>query len=105
MKRRRDAWCGPRSMRRVSAAAVAFLTFTLSMVALSPSSSAAATPVFRQQASVLPTAGQSVQVAYPSAELAADTNVVVVGWNDATSIVTSVVDSAGNHYQVAAAPV
>ena len=51
----------------------------------------------------MPQAGQSVPVSYPAAELASDLNVVIVGWNNATSTISSVVDTAGNHYQVAAA--
>ena len=38
-----------------------------------------------------------------AAQASADTNVVVVGWNDATSSVTGVTDSAGNVYQVGGA--
>ena len=49
----------------------------------------------------MPQAGQSVPVSYPAAELASDLNVVIVGWNNATSTISSVVDTAGNHYQVA----
>ena len=38
-------------------------------------------------------------------QLASDTNVVIVGWRDATSTISSVSDTAGNPYQVAAAVV
>ena len=51
----------------------------------------------------MPPPGQTVRVSYPAAELASDTNVVIVGWRDATSTISSVADTAGNHYQVAAA--
>ena len=51
----------------------------------------------------MPQSGQSVKVTYAAAELASDTNVVIVGWSDATSTISSVVDTAGNRYQVAAA--
>jgi hypothetical protein len=37
-------------------------------------------------------------VTYPVAQTAGNLNIVVVGWADATSTVTSVVDSAGNTY-------
>ena len=40
----------------------------------------------------------SLAVAYPSAQTAANLNIVVVGWNDTTSTVSSVVDSRGNTY-------
>ena len=56
---------------------------------------AAATP----QSSV-----STLSVGYPSAEAAGDLNIVVVGWNDATSTVRSVTDTAGNTYQLAVGP-
>ena len=39
---------------------------------------------------------------YTAAQTAGNLNVVAVGWNDATSTITSVTDSAGNTYQLAA---
>jgi hypothetical protein len=44
----------------------------------------------------------SVSVRYNAAQSAAGLNVVIIGWNDVTSSVSSVTDSAGNVYQVAA---
>src|SRR6201994_3646316 len=41
---------------------------------------------------------------YSSAQKAGDLNVVIVGWNDATSLVTSLSDSKGNLYQLAVGP-
>lgn len=43
-----------------------------------------------------------VSVAYSSAQIAGDTNVIVIGWNDATSTISSVADTSGNSYAVAA---
>ncbi|MGC2182731.1 MAG: IPT/TIG domain-containing protein [Terriglobales bacterium] len=43
----------------------------------------------------------SVNVTYTSAETASNLNVVVVGWNDISSSVTSVVDDNGNTYLLA----
>ena len=43
----------------------------------------------------------SVTVAYTSAQVAGDTNILAIGWNNATSNITSVTDSAGNTYQLA----
>ena len=40
-------------------------------------------------------------MAYTSAQVAGDTNILVIGWNNATSNITSVTDSAGNVYQLA----
>lgn len=47
----------------------------------------------------------SVSPVYPLPQSAGDLNVVVVGWNDSTSTVSSVTDSAGNSYALAAGPV
>jgi hypothetical protein len=44
----------------------------------------------------------SVAPAFPLAQSAGDLNIVVVGWNDATSSITSVTDTAGNTYSLAA---
>jgi hypothetical protein len=46
----------------------------------------------------------TVSITYPAAETAGDLNIVVVGWNDATSTVQSVKDSAGNNYALAIGP-
>ena len=54
-------------------------------------------------AQVGPASAMSVSMAYSSTQVAGDLNVVVVGWNDAVSTVTSITDSAGNTYQPAAA--
>ena len=42
-----------------------------------------------------------VSVTYTSAQVAGDTNILAIGWNNATSNITSVTDSAGNAYQLA----
>jgi glucose/arabinose dehydrogenase/PKD repeat protein len=61
------------------------------------------TPVFVQVNSATPQSNQSqVTVMFNGAQTAGDTNVVAVGWNDASSTITSVRDGAGNAYQVAA---
>ena len=53
--------------------------------------------------SATPQTNQStVSVSYVQAQAAGDLNVVAVGLNDATSTITSVTDSAGNVYQLAA---
>jgi len=46
----------------------------------------------------------SVPVPYKNSEAAGDLNVVVVGWNDTTSSVSSVTDTLGNAYSVAVGP-
>ena len=75
---------------------------------VSSSNSVAAAPVssgapFVQASSAVPQTPQtSVGVAYPAAQGAGDTNVLAIGWNDDSSTIASVADSAGNTYQVAA---
>src|SRR5215813_771364 len=46
----------------------------------------------------------SVSVPFTKAQTAGNLNVVVVGWNDATAVVTSVTDTKGNSYQLAIGP-
>ena len=50
------------------------------------------------------TAQNPVTVTYTAAQTAGDLNVVVVGWNDSTVTVSTVVDSAGNSYALAVGP-
>ena len=60
---------------------------------------------FTQVASATPqSATATVPVTFPAAQTAGDLNVVVVGWNDTTSTVQSVKDSAGNTYKLAVGP-
>ena len=65
--------------------------------------SSPATPTFCQVAAAVPqTPMSTVSTIYPQAQTGGDLNAIVVGWNDSTGNVTSVTDSAGNTYQVAA---
>ncbi len=57
-----------------------------------------------QSADQDPAAGNTVSVTYSAAQTAGDLNVVVIGWNDSTSSITSITDSHGNSYLVAAGP-
>jgi glucose/arabinose dehydrogenase/chitodextrinase len=66
-------------------------------------SSPPAVPTFVQIRSATPQTPQStVALPYASAQTAGNTNIIAIGWNDATSTITSVTDSAGNSYQIAA---
>ncbi len=59
-------------------------------------------PGFVQVSAATPQTSQSsVTVKYTGAQVAGDTNVLAIGWNNATSSITSVTDSAGNTYQLA----
>jgi outer membrane protein assembly factor BamB len=71
------------------------------LYALTPGSTPGAQ--FVQVNSATPQTNQStVNVPYVQDQAAGDLNVVAVGFNDATSTITSVTDSAGNVYQLAA---
>ena len=60
---------------------------------------------FGQVAAATPqTTTATVSVSYPGAQTLGDLNVVVVGWNDTTATVQSVIDSAGNTYSLAIGP-
>jgi hypothetical protein len=62
----------------------------------------AASAKFVQTNNAVPQSPQTnVSVDYPEPQTTGNTNVVVVGWNDSTSEVASITDSAGNAYQVA----
>jgi hypothetical protein len=62
-------------------------------------------PTFVQVKSATPqTASGSVAVTYSLAQTAGNLNVVVVGWNDTTSTVSTVSDSLGNNYVLAIGP-
>lgn len=57
---------------------------------------------FVQVNSAVPQTNQTqVSVVYTARQVAGDMNILVVGWNNTTSNVTSVADSAGNVYQLA----
>jgi hypothetical protein len=63
---------------------------------------ATAPPAFQQVNSAVPQTNQSaVAAAYTAAQTAGNTNILAIGWNNATSNITSVTDSAGNTYQLA----
>jgi hypothetical protein len=60
------------------------------------------TPNFVQVAAATPqNSVRTVGLPYPKAQSAGDLNVIVVGWNDTTSTITSLADSAGNAYKLA----
>jgi hypothetical protein len=63
-------------------------------------------PIAFVQVAVNTTSGtaQSFSATYAKAQDQGDLNVVAIGWNDTTSSVTSVHDSAGNTYQLAVGP-
>ena len=68
-------------------------------------SAAQGQPAFVQAAYAVPQTPQAtVAVSYSGAQNAGNLNVVIVGWNDASSQVTSVSDTAGNVYTRAVGP-
>jgi len=69
-------------------------------------STAVALPItFVQGNYATPQSSQAtVSVPYTAAQAVGDLNVVVVGWNDDTATVTSIVDNSGNVYKLAVGP-
>lgn len=66
---------------------------------------ASSTPAFVQISYACPQGSfSSASVTLGKSESAGDLNVVVLGWNDVTSVVQSVTDTQGNTYQLAAGP-
>jgi hypothetical protein len=56
-----------------------------------------------QTTAVTPQSPQTqATLTFASAQVAGDTNIIVIGWSDATSNIVSITDSAGNVYQLAA---
>jgi len=71
-------------------------------VTITVANAVASSPAFVQVNAATPQTNQSsVGVTYTGAQTAADTNILAIGWNNATSTITSVTDSAGNAYQLA----
>lgn len=64
----------------------------------------APTIAFKQENYSVPNSATSVTVTFGSSQIAGDLNVVAVGWNDTTTSVSSVTDSAGNTYHLAVGP-
>jgi hypothetical protein len=61
-------------------------------------------PAFIQQNSATPQSPQTqVSVPYPGPQKAGNANIIAIGWNDDTSSISGISDSAGNNYQVALA--
>jgi hypothetical protein len=66
---------------------------------------APAAPTYVQGNSAVPQSPlTTVTVPYKAAQGVGNLNVVIVGWNDSTSQVTSIADSKGNLYQLAVGP-
>ena len=57
---------------------------------------------FVQAKSAVALSGSSLSIAYPGPQTAGNLNVIAVMWGDTSSVVSSVTDSAGNIYAVAA---
>ncbi len=87
----------------ISSIRIALFVFIIFQVF--PELTSAAGITFVQVNSAVPQTPQtSVTVKYTKAQTAGDLNVVVVGWNDSTSQISSVADSAGNTYSLAVGP-
>jgi hypothetical protein len=93
------------SINNVFSCALARIALALVLVLSAAVMSQAAPVAFIQSNVASPQATQAtVTVAYLQAQTLGNLNVVVIGWNDATSAISSVMDSSGNIYAVAAPP-
>jgi len=81
--------------------AISFLGISILAVFLSPVLHA---QTFVQVNATLPSSGSQIGVVYTGAQTAGNLNVVIVGWNDTTAVVSSVTDTKGNSYLLAAGP-
>ncbi len=80
-------------------------TWAISLISASASMAATATPKYIQGNYADPQSTTlTVPVSYTAAQTAGNLNVVIVGWNDATTLVKSVSDKRGNVYVLTAAP-
>ena len=78
-------------------------TTTSAPVTITVANIAAAPPAYVQVNSAVPQTNQStVTVRYNNAQTAGNTNIIAIGWNNTTSTITAVTDTAGNTYQLAA---
>jgi hypothetical protein len=75
--------------------------FGLIILVLSPVTASAA-PAFVQQNSGVPQSSvSSLSVSYKSSQIAGNTNIVAVGYNDSVHTISSATDSQGNVYSLA----
>jgi hypothetical protein len=82
------------------------LAFALLLITAVAGPARAASIAFVQYNTATPqTAQATVKVIYTAAQTLGNLNVVFVGWDDATATVSSVTDTAGNTYSLAANPV
>jgi hypothetical protein len=83
----------------------AMSTFAVAAAPATVTLANAATPappaIVQVKAATPQTSQSSVSVTYTSAQVAGSTNILAIGWNNTTSNITSVTDSAGNTYQLA----
>src|SRR5262245_11244120 len=89
-------------MKSTRKSAASFLALAALVALCQPPPKAEAQPQFVQQAFTCPQTPQDqVAVDYDSAQTAGNLNILAIGWNDQGASITSVMDSAGNTYQVA----
>src|ERR1700758_2782671 len=98
-------FCAGLAFFKVRSLSWASLLLAASAAFFSVASAQAATPNFIQSNYAVPQTPQSkVTVVFSAAQRPGDLNVIIVGWGDATSQVSSVTDSKGNPYLLAVGP-
>ena len=81
------------------------LTATTTAILVVTSGSSTGSITFVQGAYNAPQGSSgSVAATFPAPQTAGNLNVLILGWNDTTAIISSVTDSAGNAYDLAAGP-
>ena len=98
-----DALATVGSITRRVEAAVTISGTTVTTTAWQEVDTGSDTPMFVQAVANSPGGSPTTVTAVYAAQTAGDTNVISVGWSNATSTISSVTDTAGNTYQVAAA--
>ncbi|HXQ27297.1 MAG TPA: IPT/TIG domain-containing protein, partial [Candidatus Acidoferrales bacterium] len=94
-----------RIRQRVVSIAIPILALSALALMLGAVPAQAASLAFVQSSSADPqTSPTSLTVTYAAAQTAGNLNVVIVGWNNATALISSVTDSKGNAYVLAVGP-
>ena len=95
-------WFSAETWDAINRAVVASI---ISLCTLGVASQQAAAQAYVQGNSAMPQTPQTtVTVAYNAAQTAGNLNLVIVGWNDTTAQISSVTDTKGNTYALAAGP-
>ena len=88
-------------MKRVALVTKLTLAIVLTLTGVNKLSAQVSFVQVASAPSTLQSANSSVAVTYASAQSAGNLNIVVIGWGDIVSTISSVVDTRGNSYSLA----